>query len=74
MIEISSPTTHDSDDAKEKQTSRSPRWTFYPTEAKKSCTESGFKWESVDLGFESNCWEYCDGDDYGVSKTDDADL
>ena len=26
----------------------------------------------MDLGYESDCWEYCDGD--GDSRTDDADL
>ena len=28
----------------------------------------------MDLGYESDCWEYCDGDDDGDSRTDDADL
>ena len=28
----------------------------------------------MDLGYESDIWEYCDGDDDGDSRTDDADL
>ena len=58
VIEISSPTTHDSDDAKEKQTVHTVEVLIGPSiQLKPRCLALSLSsnGESVDLGYESDC-------------------